>query len=106
MRAKTLGWIVGPAALATILAFDLLPGDVAQTPKFLLIGVLYTISFLVLSVPVTTWFLKRTTRSEDYQGTCPVGKVCPDCGAFTFAPRKDCRSCRRPLDDVEDASYD
>ena len=43
------------------------------------------------------WFLRKTTRPEDYKGTCPVGESCPGCGAFNYKPRKACRSCAGPV---------
>ncbi|MGB0653666.1 MAG: hypothetical protein ACPGQL_10755 [Thermoplasmatota archaeon] len=43
------------------------------------------------------WFLRKTTRPEDYKGTCPVGSSCGQCGAFNYKPRTTCRSCSADL---------
>jgi hypothetical protein len=69
-------------------------------PRIGMVLALVTFGLLMLSIPFTQWYLRKTTRPEDYQGRCPVGRVCPSCEVFNFYPRSTCRTCGDDLGPV------
>ncbi len=92
VRLSTIAWsclfiLAGVAVIAGWLPGN--PGGLRSAIG----GVLMTLGALGLVIPLVTWSVLRTTRPEDYEGSCPVGRVCPECEAFTFYPRADCKNC-------------
>lgn len=98
MRLAQWIWGTGFILGGVLMALGAFPGaDAAATgPRIGLAMVFVTLGGLVIGVPLTTWILRRTTRPEDYEGTCPVGWACEPCGAFNYHPRQACRSCSGP----------
>lgn len=92
MRLSTLIWSTGFILAGIAIALDWIPGN-GGALRTALAGFLITLGALGIAIPTVTWTVMRTTRPEDYEGSCPVGRVCPDCGAFTFYPRNECRNC-------------
>jgi uncharacterized membrane protein len=86
-------------ALGLVVAFGWLPGSAAWAtgPRVGLAMGLMTLGFILVTVALAPWFLRRFTRSEDYGGKCPVGESCSHCGAFNMKPRRVCRSCHQQL---------
>lgn len=81
--------------LGLVLALGRAPGAdaFATGPKVGIIMVSWTLAALLVGIPATQWFLRRTTRPGDYEGRCPVGESCPRCEAFNLKPRTRCRVC-------------
>lgn len=102
VRLSTLLWGLACLILGTLIATGTIP-NTATGPRIGLSMALYTLALLFLGIPATSWIIKRTTRPEDYQGTCPVGRVCT-CGAFNYNPRTICRSCGQNLEEIEPAT--
>ena len=73
-------------------------------PRIGIAMVLITLAALVVGLPLSTWILRKTTRPEDYEGSCPVGRLCPSCEAFNYNPRKVCRVCGHDLADARPAT--
>lgn len=101
-------WIWGLLLIAggTLLLLDVLPGSdaFADGPRIGMAMALWTLATLILGAPLVTWYLRKTTHPQDYEGACPVGKVCPRCDAFNFNPRTECRMCRTDLTNVGPAT--
>lgn len=99
MRLSSLVWGLLAITAGVLLLLDVLPGAsaFAPGPKLGIGMVLLTWGTLLIATPLTAWYLRRTTRPEDYEGTCPVGRVCPRCDAFNFNPRTECRVCGSDL---------
>ncbi len=98
---KVLG--IAASVAGILLLGGWMPGSdgMALGPRIGVGAFLLMIGFLMLSIPFVQFFLRRTTKAEDYQGTCPVGESCPACGAFNYKPRPDCRSCGGPVNRAE-----
>lgn len=90
-------WVTGGVLLVAgiAVAAGALPGA-ATGPRIGIAAALIMLGALVVGIPLTTWILRRTTRPEDYAGTCPVGRSCT-CGAFNMNPRTTCRACGAEL---------
>lgn len=102
VRVATFVWGFLFLVAGVLLIGGWFPGadDAGTGPRVGLGLFLSMLGALTIGIPVITWVIRKTTRPEDYEGTCPVGRVCPDCGAFTFYPRPDCKSCGRDLEGV------
>lgn len=102
MKPSTFVWGTLFLAAGILVAGGWFPGAASAStgPRIGLAGVLLTLGALTVGIPLVTWFIGKTSRPEDYEGTCPVGRVCPDCGAFTFYPKPNCKSCGRDLKGV------
>lgn len=94
MNGSSLAWGALFLALAVVVA--LLPGA-ASAPRVGVVALLAMLGLTVAFVGNASWLLRRTTRPEDYRGTCPVGASCPACGAFNLKPRTTCRACHAPV---------
>lgn len=91
------------AGLALLLRW--LPGThgMATGPRIGM-GILFvTLSVVVFAIANVETFLRKTTRPADYEGGCPVGESCADCGSFNMKPRQACRSCGGPVNGASEA---
>lgn len=104
MRLSTIIWGTACLLLGIFIATGIIP-NTATGPRIGLSMLLFTMALLFLGIPATAWFIKRTTKPEDYKGTCPVGKVCPACGTFNYNPRTTCRSCGENLEAIDNAAH-
>ncbi len=88
-----LGTLLFAGGLA--LAFGWTPGanGMATGPRIGVGLLLAMIGALMLSLRWVRWAIERRAVPDDYQGRCPVGESCSDCGAFNLKPRISCRSC-------------
>lgn len=65
---------------------------------------LATMGGLMLAIPWTKYWIQRRAVPEDYEGRCPVGESCPQCGAFNMKPRTTCRSCSAAVNEARVSS--
>ncbi len=98
VNLRTITWGV---ALATAGIYLLAAGpgtpSMASGPRIGLGMFLAMIGGLMLIIPVSRWFIFRRAVPADYEGRCPIGESCGDCGAFNYKPRQLCRSCSHPV---------
>ncbi len=110
MSKKAIAWGASCIAAGILLATNVLPGanQWATGPRVGLVMMLLTLGTLILGIRFAKPFLQRTTKTADYQSTCPVGASCPQCDAFNFKPRVVCRVCSTDLGvaEVSEASRD
>lgn len=102
MRLSTIVWGLISLTSGLLIALGAFPGA-ATGPRIGLSMAFFTLALLFLGIPATAWIIKRTTKPEDYKGTCPVGKVCT-CGTFNYNPRIICRSCGTNLEEMDAAT--
>lgn len=78
----------------TLVATGALPGSDAWAmgPRVGIATLLLVLGTTILAAGNARWFLRRTTKAEDYEGGCPVGATC-SCGHFNFKPRRACKQC-------------
>lgn len=96
MNRRSLLWGIAFLAAAALLGMR---ADTA--PRIGMAAFLGMFGITLILMANAEWFLRKTTRPEDYQGTCPVGQSCTACGAFNYKPRKTCRSCSSPVNASE-----
>ncbi len=92
VNRRSLFW--GLAFLAGAVTIGLLARSPPQIGMAVFLGMLGITLILAANAE---WFLRKTTRPEDYEGSCPVGESCRACGAFNYKPRRACRSCQGPV---------
>ena len=94
MNVRALGWGFAFVAAGVVVAFGWLPGSAGWStgPRAGLATGFLTLGVTMILAGNAAWFLRRTTKAEDYRGGCPVGATC-QCGHFNFKPRKACRQC-------------
>jgi hypothetical protein len=95
MRLRSLGWSLAFMAAGVALAAGWVGGRWSATARLGAGMALATLGFLLAAIPLSVWWLRRTTRASDYEGGCPVGANC-GCGHFNFRPRPACRQCGAP----------
>lgn len=103
MNAKAVFWFVACTGVAILLGTGTLAPGAGNGPRIGMTVFLATLGLTILTVGNVEWFLRRTAKPGDYQGTCPVGQSCPACGAFNYKPKRDCRSCQGPVNREADA---
>ncbi len=94
VNVKALAWGVAFAILGILVAIGNLPGlgNWGSGPRIGAATALIVFGLTILLVANALWFLRRTTKPEDYRGGCPVGATC-GCGHFNFKPRRTCKQC-------------
>jgi hypothetical protein len=94
VEARRLAWALLFVVLGVLLVGAWLPGSSGWGvgPRVGAATALFVLGGLLLLFPAVHWILRKTTRPEDYDGGCPVGKTCA-CGHFNFKPRSECRQC-------------
>lgn len=97
VNGRAIFWGTALVVLAALIGTGVLLGGAAPGPRIGVTTFLAVAGLTILAVGNAEWFLRKTTRPEDYQGTCPVGESCDACGAFNYKPRRDCRSCGGPV---------
>lgn len=99
-----LGILLSTAGL--LLATGWMPGSagMALGPRIGVGLTLLTLGGLMLAIPWTRYWIQRRAVPEDYEGRCPVGESCPECGAFNMKPRQACRSCAGPVNEARNPS--
>ena len=92
VRLRTLGWAVAFLAAGAALAAGWVGSRWSATARLGAGMALATFGFLLAAIPLSVWWLRRSTTAADYEGGCPVGATCA-CGHFNFKPRASCRQC-------------
>ncbi len=100
MNRKAILWAITLATAATLVETGTILGNSQPGPRIGITAFLAVLALTVLTVGNVEWYLRRTTKPADYQGTCPVGESCEDCGAFNYKPRQICRSCKAPVNQI------
>ncbi len=103
MARSTILWGTAFAIGGVLVAGAWLPGADAWAlgPRIGIASLCLMVSFLLFATWATQWFLAASGRNKDGGGSCPVGRVCPACGAFTFYPKSDCKACGADLSSEE-----
>ncbi len=102
VNLKALVWGGLFTAAGVAVATSWLPGTAGMGlgPRLGATTLLITFGLTLIAMANASWFLRKTTRPEDYKGGCPVGESCAKCGSFNMKPRSVCRSCGVNLADA------
>ncbi len=100
MNRKAIFWALALAVLSVLVGTGTIMPGAATGPRIGVTVFLAALGLTVLTVGNVEWYLRRTTKARDYQGTCPVGESCTGCGAFNYKPRQICRSCKAPVNQI------